>query len=126
MSHDARPVYLNLIKIKLPIAGIISIFHRLTGVLLFLAIPVSLYLLKLSVTDEQSFQLAVSYMDYPLSRFFILLVIWSFVHHLFTGIRFLLIDMEYFLNRKASKVSAWGVVILELIAMAIIIKGLFL
>ena len=126
MSHDARPVYLNLIKIKLPIAGIISIFHRLTGALLFIAIPASLYLLKMSVTDEQSFEQVVSLMTYPISRFLILLVIWSFVHHLITGVRFLLIDMEFFLNRNASRASAWGVVVIEAIVMATIIKGMFL
>lgn len=126
MTYDARPKYLNLFKIKLPVAGMISIFHRMTGVLLFLAIPISLYLLRLSVTDGESFQKAVSLMLYPITRFFILLIIWSFVHHLMTGVRFLLIDMELFLDRKASRVSAWGVVIIEAIVMAIIIKGLFL
>jgi succinate dehydrogenase cytochrome b subunit len=126
MSYDTRPIYLNLFKIKLPVAGMISIFHRITGVLLFLAIPASLYLLKLSITDAESFQKAVELMLYPISRFFILLIIWSFVHHLITGIRFLLIDMEFFLNRKASRVSAWGVVVVEAIVMILIVKGLFL
>ncbi|MCK4707457.1 MAG: succinate dehydrogenase, cytochrome b556 subunit [Gammaproteobacteria bacterium] len=126
MSHDNRPKYLNLFKIKLPIAGMISIFHRLTGVLLFLAIPVSLYLLQLSITDGPSFQSVVSLMLEPISRFFILLVIWSFVHHLLTGVRFLLIDMELFLEKEAAKISAWGVVVAETVVMLVIIKGLFL
>ena len=126
MSYDTRPKYLNLLKIKLPIAGIISIFHRLTGILLFIAIPASLYLLRLSITDAQSFQTAVSLMLYPLSRFLILLVIWSFVHHTITGVRFLLIDMELFLDKKASRYSAWAVVGVEAIVMMIVIKGLFL
>ena len=126
MSHDNRPVYLNLVKIKLPISGIISIFHRLTGVLLFLAIPVSLYLLQLSITDGTSFQYVTSLMLEPITRFFILLIVWSFVHHLFTGIRFLLIDMELFLEKESAKFSAWAVVVIEAVTMLVIIKGLFL
>jgi len=126
MSSDTRPKYLNLFKIKLPIAGIISIFHRITGLLLFIAIPVSLYLLQLSVKDVHSFTTVTDLMLYPITRFFILLILWSFVHHLITGMRFLLIDLEFFLDKKASRSSAWGVVVIEAIIMAIIIKGLFL
>ena len=126
MSLDNRPVYLNLFKIKLPVTGIISIFHRLTGILLFLAIPVSLYLLQLSITDGLSFERVTTLMLEPVSRFFILLIIWSFVHHFFVGIRFLLIDLEFFLSRKSSRVSAWGVVAFEFIVMLVVIKGLFL
>lgn len=126
MLYDNPPKYLNLLKIKLPIPGIISIFHRLTGVLLFLFIPVSLYWLQLSVKDSASFQQVSSLMLYPLSRFFILIVIWSLVHHLITGIRFLMLDMEFFLSRKSSTASAWGVVVIEGLVMAAVIVGLFL
>ena len=126
MSHDSRPKYLNLFKIKLPVAGMISIFHRLTGVLLFLAIPISLYLLQLSITDNLSFQSVTSLMLEPVSRFFILLITWSFVHHLLTGIRFLLIDLEFFLEKDSARFSAWAVVVIEALIMLVIIKGLFL
>lgn len=126
MSSDSRPVYLNLIKIKLPISGIISIFHRLTGLLLFVAIPVSLYLLQLSITDLESFNTVTSLMLHPISRFLILLVIWSFVHHFITGMRFLFIDLEFFLDRNAARSSSWAVVVIEAIVMLLIIKGMFL
>lgn len=126
MPTDSRPKYLNLIKIKLPIAGMISIFHRVTGLLLFIVIPVSLYLLQLSITGEESYKTVTSLMLHPLSLFLILLVIWSFVHHFITGIRFLLIDIEFFLNKGASRTSAWAVVVIEAIVMMFIIKEMFL
>lgn len=126
LLHDRRPKYLNLFKIKLPIAGIISIFHRLTGILLFLFIPLSLYFLQLSVKDASSFQEVTALMHYPLSRFFILLIVWSLFHHLLTGLRFLLIDMEFFLDRKLSSLSAWVVVVIEALLMFAVIVGLFL
>lgn len=126
MAIDNRPVYLNLFKIKLPITGIISIFHRLTGVLLFLFIPVSLYYLQQSVAGERAFEKLSWLMVSPISRFFILLVIWSFLHHLLTGIRFLLIDLDLFLEKDAARQSSWGVVVIEIILIAVIIYGLFL
>jgi len=126
MASSGRPIYLNLFKIKLPVAGIISIFHRVTGVLLFLFIPISLYYLQLSLQGERQFEQITYLMVDPLSRFIILLFIWSFIHHLFTGIRFLLIDIDLFLEKKSARSSAWTVVVIELITMATIIKGLFL
>lgn len=126
MASTNRPVYLNLFKIKLPISGIISIFHRLTGVLMFVAIPVSLYLLQLTVTGVSSYEAVVSLMLHPLSRFFILLMTWSFVHHLLTGIRFLLIDLDFFLDKSSIRYSAWAVVSLEFLVMLFIIVGVFL
>jgi len=126
MASSGRPIYLNLFKIKLPVTGIISIFHRVTGVLLFLFIPISLYYLQLSLQGERQFEQITYLMVEPLSRFIILLFIWSFIHHLFTGIRFLLIDIDLFLEKKSARSSAWVVVVIELITMAIIIKGLFL
>jgi len=126
MASTNRPVYLNLLKIKLPISGIISIFHRLTGVLMFIAIPVSLYLLQLTVDGVSSYESVASLMLHPLSRFFILLVTWSFVHHLLTGIRFLLIDLDLFLDKSSIRYSAWTVVGLEFLIMLFIIVGLFL
>jgi len=126
MSSTSRPVYLNLIKIKLPISGIISIFHRLSGVLLFLAIPFSLYLLQLSLKDIASYESVTSLMLKPVSRFFILLVIWSFIHHLLTGVRFLLIDLDLFLEKQSVRSSAWGVVVVEVVIMSFIIVGIFL
>lgn len=126
MASTNRPVYLNLFKIKLPISGIISIFHRLTGVLMFIAIPVSLYLLQLTVTGVSSYEAVVSLMLHPLSRFSILLMTWSFVHHLLTGVRFLLIDLDLFLDKPSIRYSAWAVVSLEFFIMLFIIVGLFL
>lgn len=126
MAEDSRPVYLNLYKIKLPVTGIISIFHRLSGIILFLFIPTSLYYLQQSLINQRSFELVGSLMLSPASRFLILLVIWSFVHHFITGIRFLLIDLDLFLEKKSVRRSAWAVVIIEAIIMMAIIKGLFL
>ena len=126
MASSDRPIYLNLFKIKLPVTGIISIFHRVTGVLLFLFIPISLYYLQLSLQGERQFEQITYMMVSPLTRFIILLFIWSFIHHLLTGIRFLLIDIDLFLEKNTARSSAWAVVVIELIIMVIIIKGLFL
>jgi len=39
-----RPKHLNLLQIRLPIAGIVSIMHRVSGAVLFLMLPLLLWL----------------------------------------------------------------------------------
>ncbi len=62
---DHRPVYLNLLKIRLPVPGIVSFAHRITGVLLFLALPFAVYLLDLSIESQQSFARVQQILDQP-------------------------------------------------------------
>ena len=46
MSTRKRPKHLDLIHIRLPLAGIVSIMHRVSGAVLFLFIPLLLWLLQ--------------------------------------------------------------------------------
>ena len=50
---DQRPVFLNLLQIRLPLGGVLSILHRVSGVLLVLAIPIFVYFLQLLGGDEE-------------------------------------------------------------------------
>jgi succinate dehydrogenase / fumarate reductase cytochrome b subunit len=106
-----RPVHLDLPKIKLPIGGITSILHRVTGVYLFLALPVLLYLL------DQSLQSAAGYVaasDTLHSFWGVLLLfglMWSLLHHLLAGIRYLLIDVHWGVEKTVAQQTAWGVLV---------------
>jgi len=121
--QDTRPFFLNLLKIRLPIPGIVSIFHRVSGIVLFLAIPVFVYILDLSLQGKQGFQQAAEYLTHPLARLALLGLIWSLVHHLFAGIRFLLTDFDIGLSKTQSRKTAWLVIVAEIIAMVLILLG---
>ena len=120
---DKRPVYLNLFKIRLPLPGIISFAHRITGVLLFLAIPFAVYLLDLSVQSEQSFNQAQQLMDHPLMVILQILLLWSLAHHFFAGIRFLLIDADIGVEKSQARLSSWLVLLAEAITLFAIVCG---
>ena len=120
---DKRPVYLNLLKIRLPLPGIISFAHRITGVLLFLVIPFAVYLLDLSVQSEQSFNQAQQLMDQPLMVFLQVLLLWSLAHHFFAGIRFLLIDADIGVEKSQARLSSWLVLLAEVITLFAIVYG---
>ena len=102
-----RPVFLNLLHIRLPVAGIMSILHRASGLLMFLLIPVLLYLLALSLRSPQGFTTATTLLGHPLSKLLLLVTLWALCHHLLAGIRFLLIDVDIGVQRDAMRRSAW-------------------
>ena len=106
ITSDGRPKYLNLIKIRLPVPGIASIAHRISGVLMFLAIPLLVYAFHLSATSEAGYAQVTGMLEQPVIKLLILLLAWSVFHHLFAGIRYLLIDIDIGIDRQSSRVSA--------------------
>ena len=101
-----RPVHLNLVKIRLPVGGIMSIIHRITGVLMFLAVPVMVYLLDSSLTSEQGYHDAVVALGSPFGRLLLFGLMWSLMHHLLAGIRYLLIDIDLGVEKVPARQSA--------------------
>jgi succinate dehydrogenase / fumarate reductase cytochrome b subunit len=120
---DKRPVYLNLIKIRLPLPGIISFAHRITGVLLFLSLPFAVYLLDLSIESEQSFAKVQQILNQPVMLFVQILLLWSLAHHFFAGIRFLLIDAEIGVDKSQSRIGSWLVLLAEALTLLVIVCG---
>src|SRR4029077_12112587 len=83
-----RPVYLNLVRIRLPLPGIVSILHRISGAALFLfAIPVVLFAMQASVESEDGFASLRSMLANPLCKLILIGLLWAYLHHFFAGIR---------------------------------------
>lgn len=122
---NQSPVYLNLLKIRLPLTGMVSLAHRATGVLLFLSIPFAVYFLDLSVSTEAGYLQVRETLSQPFMLFIQLVLLWSFAHHFFAGIRFLLVDADIGVDKQASRIGAWLVVAAEMVTMLIIIGVYF-
>lgn len=95
MKPIARPVYLNLLRIDLPLPGWVSILHRVSGALLFAALPLGVWALSVSLVDEAGFQRIAGRVTHPLAKSVLLLLIWAFVHHLLAGLRHLALDVHW-------------------------------
>jgi len=119
-----RPKYLDLLRIKLPITGIVSIGHRASGIFLVLSIPVWLYLLDMSLSSEQSYQ-DVSELTNDF-WFLVLAVIsfWALMHHFFAGIRFLLLDLDIGIEKQKALLAAKIVIALEIISLLAVVGWL--
>ncbi len=92
--HPRRlPVFLNLAQIRFPIGAIASIAHRVSGVLLFIALPVVAVLLDTSLRDEAGFASVRDLISSPLAVVAAGVLVWALVHHVLAGIRHLLMDV---------------------------------
>ncbi|MGB5260188.1 MAG: succinate dehydrogenase, cytochrome b556 subunit [Gammaproteobacteria bacterium] len=114
-EQRSAPVYLNLFRIRFPVGAVTSIAHRISGVLLFLSFPFLVYLLDLSLRGPDGFAAAVDWLANGFVRLGSVLIAWSLCHHLFSGIRFLLIDIEQGVTRPRARASAWLVNIAGLV-----------
>lgn len=119
--NKSAPVYLNLIKIKLPLTGVISFLHRVSGVLLFFAIPIALYLLQLSLQSEASFNKAQSLLNHPVAMILQIFVMSALFYHLFAGIRFLLMDVDIGYDKQIARRSSWLVLGATLVSLLLFI-----
>ena len=108
MPKPARPVFLNLFRIQLPVGGWVSIIHRATGAVLVLAMLPAGYLFQLSLASASGFQQAQAWFTHPLSRFVTLLLLWSVAQHLFSGLRHLLLDLDIGVSRQQARTSAYA------------------
>lgn len=108
-----RPIFLNLFKIHLPLAALISILHRITGVLFFLGFPLIIYLYQL-LPFAQARNLL---MMFPV-KFTVWGLISLFQYHFFSGVRHLLADSFHWHGLKYANLSSW-LVLLASVVMAI-------
>lgn len=102
-----RPRYLNLKEIKQPIPAIISILHRVSGVLLFFpGIPILLYSLEMFLGSLQGYTEIRFIFELPQIKFSLIALFWFFTHHLCAGIRHLALDLNYGLRLEYARNSS--------------------
>lgn len=92
--QKARPKHLDLFKIRLPLPGIVSILHRISGVALFLMLWLMLLLFDRSLGSPESFAQYKDLVGNPLVKLILLGLLWAYLHHFCAGIRFLLLDVH--------------------------------
>jgi len=111
-QKSARPVYRNIhvtqiLRYRLPLAGQLSILHRVSGALLFLALPVILLpLFDRSISSEISFEEMKGLVSNPLFKIVLLGLIWSYMHHFCAGIRYLVLDLHVGTDKDSARKSA--------------------
>ena len=110
-----RPVYLSLLRIRLPLPGIVSILHRISGAGLFLVgLPLLLVSMQWSLASPESFEALRATLANPLAKIVLIGLIWAYVHHFCAGIRYLLLDIHQFIDLKPTRQSSAVVLVVSL------------
>lgn len=112
-----RPKNLNLFTIRLPINAVVSILHRVSGVLLFLLLPALLLLLQTSLASEAGYMALSGALQSWLVKLILIGLSWAFFHHFFAGLRHLGQDVHWMTSLQKARFS--GRVVLVLVAVSV-------
>lgn len=124
MNKPPAPVFLNLLQIRLPLPGVVSILHRLSGLLMVLLLPVLIALLERSLASEQGFLAVAALLSSLPFKLVLLSVSWALIHHSLAGVRFLLLDLDVAVEKRAARGTAWVVLIASAVV-ALLLAGVW-
>lgn len=112
---NERPVFLNLFQIRFPLTAIVSILHRISGVILFLFIPLMLWILQQSLQSATSFTALRDFFMSPMGIAILIILGVPFIYHLFAGIRHIVMDCGIGETKQTAKITAYLVLILSFV-----------
>ena len=119
-AKKKRPLWYNLSPLNLPLPGLVSILHRVSGAMLFLALVWFLFLLDMSLSSEAGFARTRAYVGHPLVNLSLLALLWAYLHHFCAGIRYLLLDIDKGVGLPAARASSYAVFAISLVLTALL------
>jgi len=112
--NKIRPKHLALHKIKLPLPGVVSILHRISGAVLFVALPLLLFILDQSLRSIETYTNLTEVLSHPILKLTLLGLMWAFLHHFCAGLRYLAIDLHLVSHISAARTSSKWVMLMSL------------
>jgi len=129
-AKSARPQFRNIhifqiLGYRMPFAALVSILHRISGILMFVFLPFILFLLDKSLLSEISFEYFRGFVSGWFVKLIILALSWAYLHHFCAGIRHLVMDSHVGLDKDSSRRSAVAVLVVSLPLAALVGLKLF-
>lgn len=127
----SRPEFRNIhisqiTSYRLPLPGIVSILHRVSGAGMFLiGIPFILYLLQQSISSELSYERYREFTSNVFVKLVMLGITWAYLHHFCAGIRYLLLDVHVGVSKESAGLSAKIVLGVSLLLTALVALKIF-
>jgi succinate dehydrogenase / fumarate reductase, cytochrome b subunit len=113
---------LDAVKYRLPLAGVVSILHRVSGLIMFVLLPLIIWMFDTSVTSEISFGAftsafvaGIGFVPGWLIKVAVLALIWSYLHHFIAGVRHLWMDATHSVTKEQGRNSAVVTLVLSLV-----------
>lgn len=106
-ASKQRPKHYDLNLLNLPVPGLVSILHRISGALLFFpVVPALLYVMQSSLGSQAGWQQWREVFAMPAVKVAALGLLWLYVHHFLAGIRYLLLDLHVGVEKEPARASA--------------------
>ncbi|MBP6337551.1 MAG: succinate dehydrogenase, cytochrome b556 subunit [Vitreoscilla sp.] len=122
----------DLPNYRLPIAGIVSILHRVSGLLMFVLLPFIIWMFDTSVTSEVSYDgfrsvfiAGVAFVPGWFFKLVALTIIWAYLHHWLAGIRHIRMDIKHTVTKEQGQSSAQIVLAISLTLTVLLAAKLF-
>ena len=103
----------DAVKYRLPLAGVVSILHRASGMIMFVLLPLIIWMFDTSVTSEISFGAfssafvaGIGLVPGWLIKLASLALIWAYLHHFIAGVRHLWMDATHSVSKEQGRNSA--------------------
>jgi succinate dehydrogenase / fumarate reductase cytochrome b subunit len=103
---------IDALQYRLPVAGLVSILHRVSGIIMFVLLPFIVWLLDMSLSSEVSYARFAAVFSggglFP--AWFVKLValslVWAYLHHFIAGVRHLWMDATHAVGLEFGRQSA--------------------
>lgn len=104
---------IEALQYRLPPAGWVSILHRVSGALMFVLLPLIVWLLDVSLGSEISYErfsnafvAGIGFVPAFLLKLIVLALIWAYLHHFIAGLRHLWMDVTHSVSLQQGRISA--------------------
>jgi succinate dehydrogenase / fumarate reductase cytochrome b subunit len=126
-TRAKRPEFRNINAFKdlptyrMTVAAIVSILHRGSGLFMFLLMPFIIWMFDTSVSSEFSFARftsafnnGIGFVPGVVIKLVTLVLIWSYLHHFFAGLRHIRMDLFHTVSKEAGRSTAQWTLVLSL------------
>ncbi len=120
-----RPMNLDLGTIRLPVTSYVSILHRISGVVMFFAVAVLIWLFDMSLSSEEGYLFVVEVFNNPLAQIIIFGSLSALAYHISTGIRHIVMDFGFAEDFRAGRISALIALVFAVFLIALIAAWIY-
>ena len=113
---------LDALGYRLPLAGVVSILHRASGLVMFVLLPFIIWMFDTSLTSEITYSQFTSvftsgtgFLPGWFYKLVALALIWAFLHHLIAGLRHLWMDATHAVTLQFGRSSAMFTLVLSVV-----------
>ena len=122
----------DAVKYRLPLAGVVSILHRISGIVMFALLPLIIWLFDVSVSSEMSYErftaafgAGIGFLPGWFIKLVGLALIWAYLHHFIAGVRHLWMDATHSVTKELGHMSAVGTLVSSLLFTLVLGAKLF-